>query len=233
MYILDKILQLTKLLYPKGRAFKMPFQGVLDQLNQGLAESEYRFHTAAYSILYDILPDTTNFDTDDCAKWERNLGLITNINTSLSDRRLGIKRKLQYPGTQVTRCNYLFIEQQLQTAGFNVTIHENRFFEGGQWIVKSPDDILGTSSSIEHGQFEHGQFEHGGSFWGKTIVTYIEQLRDLYYQPNNNLRSSFFIGGATLGTYASIPKEREAEFRQMVLRLKPTQTYAYLFINYV
>lgn len=233
MYFLDKILQLTKLLYPKGRAFKMPLDSVLDQLHQGLAESEYRFQQAAYGILYDILPDTTNFDEDDCLKWERTLGLISNVNTPIADRRLAIKRKLQYPGEQVTRCNYLFVQQQLQLAGFNVSVFENRFYEGGQWITKSPDDILGTSSSVEHGQFEHGQFEHGGSFWGKYIATFIEQVRDLYYQPNNNLRSSFFIGGASLGTYATIPQSREAEFRQMVLRLKPTQTYAYLFINYV
>jgi uncharacterized protein YmfQ (DUF2313 family) len=97
--IKDKIITLTKQLYPTGRAFKMPVNGYFEKLHKALAVSEAQAYEDAISIKYSLLPDNNNFTADDATDWERRLGLPYSPSSTLSDRKAAILRKLQQPGT--------------------------------------------------------------------------------------------------------------------------------------
>ncbi len=226
MEVFDKIMQLTRSLYPTGRAFKMPFDGYLEKLHLGLAISEERAYLDATAILYSILPDNANFTVDDATDWERRLGLITNQATSLSDRKLAIIRKLNQPGINPAKGHYLNLERELQLAGFDVYVHENipavtpLAFSGINNLVK-----------IQHGQVQHGQSQHGFTYSNK-IANYIDEAKDLAFSVGGTFKSSFFISDL-YGGLANVPLSRKDEFRQLILKIKQVQSIGFLYINYV
>lgn len=121
------ILKLTKRLYPKGRAFRVPVGGIMEKIHKALATSESNTYTNALSVLDSILPDNDNFTLSDANEWERRLGLIDNPLTSLADKKLNIARKYKHPGTIKARGHYLNLERELRSAGFNVRVTENRY----------------------------------------------------------------------------------------------------------
>ena len=67
------------------------------------------------------------------------------------------------------------------------------------------------------------------------IVNHVDPTREIFYDFGSNLKSTFFIGGQDLNDitklYTDIDSNRIEEFRQLILRLKPAQTKAFLFIN--
>lgn len=234
---IDKIQALTKQLYPRGRAFKVPAGGWLERLHESLSYSENKAYTDALAILYSLLPDNANFTAQDCDDWERRVGLINSTGVPLATRMLAIKRKIQHPGNVKARQHYLYIQGQLQAAGFNVYVHENRFSDGmGGLMTRTPADLAGYTGyddidELQHGDGQHGDYQHGGG-WGNLVVNSIDVQRDRLFNIGNNLRSTFFIGGPNPGDYATVPANQEKQFRQLILKLKPTQTVAYLFIVY-
>lgn len=215
----------------------MPLAGFLESLHIGLGKSEERLIDDALSILSDILPDNANFTTDDASDWERRLGLITNTLVSLEDRKLAIQRKLNFPGEIRARQSWQFLQSQLQDAGFNVFVFENRFpnYPDG-YITKTPFEVSGDPgifSTVRHGQRRHGEIRHGAVNWKNKVVNYIDENLDLSFQIGSDYRSTFFVGGNPVGAYADVHIERKDEFRQLILKIKPVQTVGFLFINYV
>jgi hypothetical protein len=234
MSVIERILKLTDQLYPSGRAFKFAKDSEFKKLHEGLALSEERAYNDALAILDSILPDNDNFSLDDAADWERRLGLITNLSVSLEDRKAAILRKMNHPGTIPARQHFLYLEGQLQSAGFDVFVFENKFPDGGGGIeTRTPGVVSGTSGKlIQHGPVNHGSTQHGKSFFDK-VVNSINPDVDKLFDVGSNLRSTFFIGSDPVGDFANIDAEREAEFRQLILKIKPAQTVGYLFINYI
>lgn len=234
MAVVDKILKLTRQLYPTGRAFKMPFDGVFEKMHKGLAQSEARVYNDAVSILNSALPDNDDFDEEDATDWERRLGLITNDLVPLADRRLAIIRKMNHPGTIPARSNFIFLEKQLQDAGFDVYVYENIFDDGmGGYITKTPEEVTGDiAPEFQLADAQLGDYQLGENIWD-IIANYIDEELDRVFNVGLNLRSTFFIGGPYVGEYANVDEERREEFRQIILRTKPTHNVGYLFINYV
>jgi len=237
MSIAEKILALTKQLYPTGRAFKMSSNSLFEKLHVGLAQSEARAYNDAVSIKDSILPDNANFTADDATDWERRLGLIYSPLSSLVNRKLAIKRKMQHPGLIRARQHYLYLQGQLRAAGFDVYVYENRFLVSSVLVTKPPTDFLFGIGVVQfqHGQAQHGQRQHGGT-WGNKIVNHIDEDLDLHFDVGSNLRSTFFIGGSDINNpaliMATVPLVRKQEFRQLILKIKPVQTVGYLFITY-
>lgn len=231
---IQTIVKLSRQLYPKGRAFKMPVGGVLEKLHYALAVSENQAYADAKSVLDSLLPDNDNFTANDATAWERRLGLITSTGVSLADRKLAIQRKLNYPGNSAARGHYLFLQRQLRAAGFDVYVFENRFpAYPDTYETMAPDELDPTGLvEVQHGDFQHGDQQHG-SYWGNLVANNIDEDRDLNFDVGDNLRSTFFVGGTPVGTFANVDEDRKEEFRQLILRLKPTQTVGYLFINYI
>ena len=225
--------KLFKQLLPTGRAFKAPSEGWFETLINTMAIRFDMAYRDSLATLFAILPDNDNFTTEDAADWERRLGMIPST-APLADRKEAIKRKMNHPGTIKARQHYLYVEGQLQAAGFNVFVYENRFDDGmGGLETRTPQFVSGVGSQQnQHGQFQHGQRQHGGG-WGDKVVNSLDVATDYNFDVGANLRSTFFIGGQPIGTFANIPENRKTEFRQLILRLKPTQTVGYLFINYI
>ncbi len=231
----EKIVSLTRQLYPTGRAFKMPKNGYLEKLHNALAESEAQAYADAVSILSSMLPDNDGFTADDATDWERRLGLITNESVSLANRKLAIIRKINHPGTIPARQNYLYLQGQLRAAGFDVYVYENRFPDGGGgYETHNPLTVSGGMGSVafQHGDWQHGDIQHGAGF-GNIVANYIEEDRDFIFNIGDNLKSTFFIGGTPIGTFANVEAIRKDEFRQLILKIKPVQTVAFLLINYI
>jgi uncharacterized protein YmfQ (DUF2313 family) len=235
MTIKDRILKLTKQLYPTGRAFKFPVDGTTEAFHKGLAVSEAQFYDDAKSLLYSLLADNANFTTDDASDWERRLGLIDGTGNTLNDRMAAIRRKLAAPGINPAKQHYLWIEKQLQDAAFNVYVYENRFPSGGGYITQDPVTVCGSTSiltTFQCGDGQHGDKQHGGGLNNK-VVNYLDKDLDFVFNEGALFKHTFFIGGSPIGTFANVPALRETEFRQLILKLKPAHTVAYLFINFV
>lgn len=234
MILTKSILTLAKKFYPTGRAFKVPANSWLEKLNYAIGISEAVAFNDAVAILNSVLPDNNNFTVDDATDWERRLGMIIST-ASLADRKLAIKRKMQHPGDIPARQHYLYVQGQLRAAGFDVYVYENRFDDGmGGLETRTPFDLAGGVGleDVQHGQIQHGQSNHGGR-WGNVVVNYLDLQQDLTFSVGANLRSTFFIGGNPVGSYAYVPQARKEEFRQLILKLKPAHTVAYLFIVYI
>jgi len=235
MSVLAKIQSLTKQLYPTGRVFKMPSNGFLEKLTNGLAVSEAKAYSDSLSLMDSAIPDNDTFDLSDALSWERRLGLITNLSVSLANRKLAIKSKMNHPGTVKARQHYLFLERQLQAVGFAVNVYENRFDDGGGGLETRSPITVGGGAGLDENQlneFQLGDAQLGGSFSG-VIANNIYAGKDSVFDVGDNLRFTFFIGGSPIGTLAEVDEGRELEFRQLVLRTKPLHTVAYLFVNFV
>jgi hypothetical protein len=235
----DKIFKLLRLLLPRGRAFKVPYQGRFWQLLDALSLSIGRSAQDGADVLNGIIPDNSSFDVDDADNWERRLGMITNSSVSLTDRKAAIYRKMAHPNGQPARQHYLFIEFQLRLAGFDVRLYENRFLVGSPAVMetKTPTEILGIPVGLAiYGDVGYGDTAYGAGWIdaGVTIIANnLEAVKDATFSFGANLRSTFYIAGSTITTFASVDADREIEFRELVLKLKPAQTVAFAFVNYI
>lgn len=205
----DEIQRLTKRLYPRGRAFRFPFNSNLEKVNKGLSLSESRAYQDGLNVLNSILPDNDLFTEEDATNWERRLGLISNSDVSLNLRKLAIKRKINHPGTIKARQHYLYLEGQLREAGFDVYVHENRFPNGPEFIepqlgvfefgdaefggqIENPDryvvfdPIQLITEFQQFGTMEFGEWEFGGASAQNTysiIANHInEELDEDYFE---------------------------------------------------
>jgi hypothetical protein len=236
MALIDKIKNLGKQLYPTGRAFKMPFGGELEKINAGLAKSEQRVYLDSVAIMNGLLPDNDNFTEADATAWERRLRMIDGSNTSLENRKLAIKRKMNHPGTKKPRQDRLYIQAQLQAAGFDVYVYENIFDDGmGGFTYKTPAEFSLTTYptiDIQHtSRIQHGQVRHGVQY-GNKVANHIEDdLDNSFYV--GDFSCSFFVGGSTEGSWTDVELTRKDEFRQLILKLKPAQNVVFLLINFI
>lgn len=231
MDLLAIIKNLTQQLLPTGRAFRITNWNAL--LNDAIAISEARLYTESISLLDTLMPDTDRFLEDDCTLWERILGLATNGNNTLAQRKAAILRKMSNPGINPAKAHYLVIQEQLQLAGFDVYVYENMFpvYPNG-WTTVNPADLNpNILSQSQHGlPNQHGDLQ--SAYINNVVANSIYNSVDITFNVGGDLNNTFFIGGSPLGTYANVPAEREIEFRQTILQLKQTHKIAYLLINY-
>lgn len=230
----EKIIKLTRQLYPTGRAFRMEYDSYRFKLHRALAISEAEAFNTAAGILNSILPDNPFFTADDASDWEIRLSLPTNLSLSLDDRKAAILRKMQQPGINPAKSTAYYLETQLQAAGFNVYVYENLYpvYPSG-WDHYNPATLNSNIfTALQQGVAQQGQFQQGG-FINQAVVNSIDNESDIGFDVGTSLRSTFFIGGPTLGSYANVPSLRETEFRQLILQIKRTHNIAYLFINYI
>lgn len=213
--------------------------GNLFRLHRSLNINLATAWTDAAQIHNDLLPDNDNFTIEDAHDWYRRLGIFDSGTVPLADMKLAIAQKLSFPLVPRNKQNYLYIEEQLRAAGFDVHIYENRFSDGmGGWITKRPEEIFGTSAgaAIHASTVYHGNIQHGaayGTTWSNKVVNYIEEAKDATFDVGDNFKSTFYVAGATVDTFADIDEDRKIEFRQLLLKYKRAETCALLFVNYI
>ena len=226
---------LTHQLYPTGRVWYMKRLGVFDRFHKAINRSFIRVVEDCGFTLDSFFPDNTNFTEEDATLWEYRLGLVTNTSLPLSVRMDAIRRKFTYPGNVIARQHPLFIQSQLQAAGFDVYVHENKFFEGGEWVHKTPSEVGGLSvANTQHGGItQHGGGTQHGALNYEAVANSADPIENYAVGGEDNLWATFFIGGEMLGDMTNVPSSRLYEFKELILKLKPAHTVAYLFINFV
>ena len=226
--------ELASQLYPTGRAFYMKKGGVMDNLHLAFNRSFIRLINDSQSTIDSTFPDNENFGADDCSFWEYRFGMIADTSLSIADRRAAIFRRMSRGRNVPARQHKDYIQYQLQTAGFNVFVFENGFIEGGVKVYKTPEEILSVNiDAVQHGNgVQHGiGVQHGGG--NSQVIANSFEPNELYSVGEGNLWATFFIGGETIGQMANVPSQRQEEFRELVLKLKPAHLVAFTFINYV
>jgi hypothetical protein len=207
--------------------------GIMSRYQLAIAGVYAQSYEDAVGVMDALLPDNDNFTTDDATRWERALGIYRVTGTSLSDRKLAIMQKLTYPVGNVYVQHYLFIQEQLRAAGFDVYVYENRFDDGmGGYITKTPAQIIGvTPDDAIFGNIQFGQVQFGSGYHNK-IVQYIEEDKDAGFSIGN-WRTTFYVAGSDITTFADIPTARKDEFRQLLISIKQIEMVGFLFVNYV
>lgn len=233
MSVFQKIVDLGKQLLPTGRAFRSNTGSNSEKLLRAFARSEGQAYNAMLSTLKIIIPDNEDITEDDATDWERRLGMITNSEVDLADRKAAILRKMAAPGRIKGRSHYLWIEYQLRQAGFDVYVYENLFpaYPDTYDVVNPRDLVPGIFTEIQLDDFQLNDFYLDG-YLNHLVVNSLDNERDTYFDTGEDLRASLFIGGAPLGTIANVPAAREEEFRQLINQLKQGQVVAILFIDY-
>lgn len=228
------IRNLTERFYPTGWAFRETLRGIRGQVTAGLLASENRAATDAYGVLFGILPDNDNFTIEDAELWESRLGLASGSALTLEIRKDNIARKIQHPGDVGSRSSDVYLEGQLQAAGFNLFVHENLFPDGsGGLESRSYPTVVGAVGIAVHSPLvEHGTIQHGGTV-EDVVINSLDPVTDSLFNIGTNYERTFFIGGSTLPQFATVPANRREELRHLILTVKPTHLAAYLLINYV
>jgi hypothetical protein len=219
---------LASQLYPTGRAFYMIKGGVMDRTHLAFNTSFIRLLNDSKSTIDSVFPDNENFNADDCSLWEYRFGMITDTSLAVSERRKAILRRMSRGQNVPARQHKNYIEYQLQLAGFDVYVHENTS------PFKRPQDIIDLlPNNVQHGgDTQHGiGVQHGGS--SSDIIANSYKPNEQHSVADDKLWATFFIGGEVLGDMALIPSNREEEFRELVLKLKPAHLVAFTFIDYV
>lgn len=231
----NDLMKLVIDLYPTGRVWNLPENTDYAGLHQALNLSFLRLINTAYALIDSRFPDNTNFDEADATFWEYKFGIETNTDLTIEQRRANLLRKWSYRSNVAARQSLLYIQSQLQSVGFNVFLYSNGFVDGmGNKYYKTPADILGVMpNATEHGGgTQHGgNTEHGGGNYD--VIANSNEAESFNVGGPENQWATFFIAGPTIDTFASIPKTREKEFRELVLHLKPAHLVAYIFINYL
>jgi len=233
--ILDRIIRLTRRLYPKGRALNMYIGSLIERIHRALGISEATAHNNSVEILDTILPDNDNFTAVDATRWEERLGMITNPLVDLEDRKLAIKRKLNYPGLIRARQSIDYIQGQLNDAGFDVVCYRYSGLLPNQ--ILTPEQMLPLAQHAVTGVYHtsDGTYHadpNATTVFSNCVANNIDEALDANF-PVPNPEWTFIISSENIATFAEVPIERKAEFRQLILRLKPVNSVAFLFINYV
>ena len=231
---IDKILKITSSLLPTGWSFIKPKSGVRNSIDVANAKIDNTAIVDTYAILNSILPDNDFFDTTDASNWEKSLGLVNGTGVDVSVRKEKIARKMAHPGTIKARQHYLYIQGQIQAAGFtNVYVHENRFWNGVEHETQTFQQVVGIiGQAVCATSTQCGQVQCGTTNETK-IVNSMSAVVDSTFDFNGNYERTWFLGGAVIGTVASVDVNRREELRQLILTLKPVPTVVFSQINYI
>lgn len=232
---LEDLMRLVSQLYPTGRAWYLPENGVFRNFHESINVSFLRILNNSYDTLNSSFPDNEFFNENDCQLWEYRLGLPTNLALDLNQRKLIILNKMGYPRNIRVRQGIDYIKSELQNHGFNVGVYENIFYDVfGNVQRKLPFEIIASSISLtQHGGgTEHGEStQHGAGNYEVIANSMFDE--DYSIGGTENLWATFFIAGPNnISDFANIPSGRKNEFKELVLKLKPAHLVAFTFINY-
>lgn len=228
------LIELANELYPTGRAYSIKDGKTISKVHEAINVGFIRLVQDSFFTLDSTLPDNINFSLDDCNLWEYRLGIVSNPNLDIEIRKKAILRKMSFARNIKAGQNKSFIESQLQLAGFDVYVHENKFFEAGEWVYKTPSEILGNiggntqyANNVKYGQ----GVQYGGST--AELIANLSTTSESFAIGTDRLWATFFIGAEVLGEYANVPSSRLKEFKELVLTLKPAHLVAFTFVNYI
>lgn len=236
MYNLDDFVKINKILLPTGRAYRMNNGSNKEFMSYAINNQRLDTYRQVVGLLDGVLPDNENFDEWYCDKWEQTLGLASMSGMDIIQRRIAILEAMTYPSDSLYQGSALYMEWRLNLAGFNVTVHQNRFSNGsGGFEPHDPSLYMTSGNAVQHGQIQHGQKQHG-SFTYNIIANYMDEAKDKNFVIAG-LKNTFFVSGGGvgggLGTIATIDLRRKQEFRKLILKIKYAHLVGFLNVQYI
>ena len=216
--------KLTQLLYPKGYAYRLFEWSNKLKFEKALTKQTEQTYNSIIHVQNSFMPDNTFFITEDAVKWESVLGVFPPNGATLNERKSAIFQKLASPNNTESRNTLVYMQFAIQLAGFNLYLHKSN----GQ----SPDFVANTITQAQHGDFQHGQITHGAGFTN-IVANSVEASTDATFDIGTNYNQVFYIGASVRGDFANVSMARQEELRRLILNLKPVESIAFLFINYV
>lgn len=178
------------------------------------------------SIKDQLIADSADFTLQDIINWERVYG-FNNSSLTQQERISILFNRMSYPNGKIYRQTASHIQEMLQNEGFNLFVHENRFWDGSKF-----DSINPLSSKF-------GGFVFGGNKFGNTGISFNgsvqnkisdEPITGIYGDKYNCI---IFIGGETFPNYSDVYLSRKNELRELILKLKPLHSIVVLLINWI
>lgn len=228
-------------LWPFSRALDTTKQDKqLTELTQGLAPLSGDVKLFVDEVYGDVFPQTTR----ELDAWEDQWNLPLNTALTEQDRRDRLANAWASLGGQSPR----YIQDTIQGAGFtNVFIHE--WWDLAQLplavahdpnvILAGDEDLLVNIITFSTKDFFTGLDEAIMECGDPTALlgnytTFVFQ--ELVYEiPNDPELYPYFLyfGDATFPNRTTVPVEREAEFKALLLKICPAQQWLGLLIDYV
>jgi hypothetical protein len=228
-------LRIFQHLLPTGEAWRITIDKALRRLFAGLAPAGDDAKEFIDLVYLDRFPGTTRA----IAEWERELGLNPAVTATEAARRQALAAEKAATGGQ----SPAYIQGVLQTAGFDVYVHEWWEPPGGTpWVERDPrdytDDPLGGTVQCGEDFAECGDDD-------AQCDDFL--VNDPHYFANLNLtnqapppipddpakwRGFLYIGGELFGTSAEILPSRKAEFQRLIQKLKPAQNWIVTLVQY-
>lgn len=220
---------ITDNLYPTGRAFYAKKGGVFDNFKIAISNVFSKYLLAVDANYDSVYPDNENFTEEDADIWEYQLGITEISGLDLDIRKNNILLKLGYPNNVESRTSLSFIQSQLNNAGFDLFVHENTF----PYINPSDITLSGFTQNLHGFPLLHGSntLHGGGNF--QVIANSLESNEQHSFSDSSQLYATFFIGGSELGEFAEVDAIRERELREIIMKIKPLHTAAFIFINFI
>ena len=224
-------------LYPTGRAWRIYSENNIGKIHEAINETFLDLREEGFALINSVIPDNPYFTNEDCLFWEGKLGIISNSNLTIEQRRNIILNKLSFPRNIKARQSMKYIEKQLHLNGFTeVRVYANIFYNpNGTHYYMSPQQLSQQAAMVvQHG----GNTQHSNStqHGDANVEVIANSVNDENYSigGNENLWATFFIASPISVTEKGfVPNSRKKEFKELVLKLKPANTVAFTLINYI
>jgi len=239
-------LRIFQHLLPDAAAWRLTIAKQLRKFFEGLAGAPTDAVQFVDDVYDDLFPETTRALNE----WEREFGLPLTDTTSdpaVVAGRLALAAEWASIGGQSPS----YIQGVLQTAGFNVFVHE-WWSSGPPYVARDPRSYT-AQPLIGLYQCEGDAF--GGIGGSQPQCSGLDTqpqcnaflANDPHYLVNLDLTRRppprvpddpntwpyfIYVGGATFGDHVSIPSARRAEFERLILKLRPTQNWIVTLIDY-
>lgn len=231
-------------LLPTGEAWRTTIVGkTLRKFVDGLSSWPADVRSFADAVLLDLFPSSTR----QLAEWELQFGIEANPDEAV--RRLNLAAEWAAGGGQSPK----YLQDVLQTAGFDVYIHE-WWSSGPPYVARDPRSYttaprIGTAqcSAITGAQPVCTGFAADGVPLNHQPECNAFLAGDPKYIVNKDLTErpppripddpSFwpyflYIGGVNFGDIATLPLSRKDEFDRLILKIKPAQLWIVKLISW-
>jgi hypothetical protein len=226
-------------LLPDAEPWRLAVGKTLTKFFEGLSGAPTDARAFVDSVYEDLSPETTRQITE----WESQFGIPPNPLEAV--RRANIAAEWLANGGQSPK----YIQDVLQTAGFDVYVHDWWSSGPNPYVVRDPrsftlDPLIGT---IQCGE--------SLAQCGEPLAECNNILNnDPHYIVNKDLterapppipdpispelvhpawRHFWYVGGETFPDIALVPLSRKAEFQRLLLKVKPAQTWIVTLVEYL
>ncbi len=235
-------------LLPRGWAWRVTHKTNLRRFFEGLAPGFDNAKAGIDEPWVQLLPNSTT----ELAEWERQFGLEPNPSDSI--RRMNLAAEWRATGGQSPG----YVQDVLQTAGFDVYIHDWWSSGPPTYVARDPHDyteipLIGTVQCTPETYRFDGQplCSDGRPDVDGFLVPQYQcnafLVNDPHYLVNKLLTQEapppipddpavfpffFYVGGETFGDHATVPASRRAEFERLLLKLRPLHLWIVTLIDY-